>query len=100
MQAVNNIRYRGVATQILLALDGLPSLPSGVDASANIVLAPSIRYVERAYDAVKYGRCSQEPVIEVRFPSVNQPALAPAGRHVAVLHVQFTPYALREGHWD
>jgi phytoene dehydrogenase-like protein len=90
MQAVNNIRYRGVATKVLLALDGLPS---GATAGAHVI-APSIRYVERAYDAVKYRRCSEQPIVELRFPSLTQSGLAPAGKHVAVLHVQFTPYGV------
>lgn len=94
MQAVRNIRYRGVATKVLLALDGLPPLPA--PASGALVIAPSIRYVERAYDAIKYGRCSEEPVVELRFPSVTQAGLAPAGKHVAVLHVQFSPHGSRD----
>ena len=60
------------------------------------LIAPDIRYVERAYDATKYGRCSQNPVIEIRFPSVAQPTLAPSGQHVAIVHIQCTPYRLRE----
>jgi phytoene dehydrogenase-like protein len=101
IHAVRNIRFRGVTTKILLALDALPEVPgvSGPVAGA-VVMAPSTRYVERAYDATKYGRCSEEPFLELRFPSVTQPGLAPAGKHVAVLHVQFTPYRLREGSWD
>jgi phytoene dehydrogenase-like protein len=92
--AIRQIRYRGVTTKILLALDGLP--PAPVSLSGALVFAPSIKYVERAYDAVKYGHCSHEPVIELRFPSVTQANLAPAGKHVAVMHVQFTPYGSRE----
>jgi phytoene dehydrogenase-like protein len=98
IQAVRNIRYRGATTRILLALDALPEAP--VSLSSGLLIAPSTRYVEQAYDAVKYGRCSDEPVIELRFPSVTQANLAPRGKHVAVLHVQYTPYALREGNWN
>ena len=101
IRAVRNIRFRGVTSQILLALDALPAIPRTVGPPTGaILIAPSVRYVERAYDATKYGRASDEPVIELRFPSVAQPDLAPAGRHVAVLHVQFTPYRLREGDWN
>jgi len=92
MTAVRNIRYRGVTTQVLLALDGLPTAP--VSLSSGLIVAPSIRYVEQAYDAVKYGRCSQDPVIELRFPSVTQANLAPRGKHVAVMHIQYTPYGV------
>jgi phytoene dehydrogenase-like protein len=97
IHAVRNIRFRGVTTKVLLALESLPEIPavSGPFTGA-IVIAPDVRYVERAYDATKYGRCSDEPVIELRFPSVLQPALAPNGQHVAVMHIQFTPYRLRD----
>lgn len=80
MQAVRNIRYRGIATKVLLALEDSSSAPA--PAAGSMIFAPSIRYVERAYDAVKYGRSSAEPIVELRLPSAR----------VAVLHVQFTPY--------
>ncbi|MBX3146629.1 MAG: NAD(P)/FAD-dependent oxidoreductase [Gemmatimonadales bacterium] len=98
IQAVRNIRYRGAVSKVMVALDGLPPLPPGFD--GRIALAPSVPYLERAYDAVKYGRMSDAPYVEVRFPTIAHPDFAPAGKHVAVLHVQFTPYQLREGNWD
>ena len=103
VQAVRNIRFRGVTTKILLALDALPDPVAPATASAGgggtMLIAPSMRYVERAFDATKYGRCSSEPFVMIHFPSTGQAGLAPAGRHVAVLHVQYTPYRLREGEW-
>lgn len=98
IHAVRNIRYRGAVSKVMVALDGLPPLPAGFD--GRIALAPSIRYLERAYDATKYGRPSDAPYVEVRFPSIAHTEFAPAGKHVAVLHVQFTPYHLRDGDWD
>jgi phytoene dehydrogenase-like protein len=98
--AVRNIRYRGVTSFVLLALDGLPPVPGFESTpSGSMFLAPTVRHVERAFDASKYGRCSDEPVVELRFPSVTQSDLAPAGRHVAVLRVQYTPCRLRDGDW-
>jgi phytoene dehydrogenase-like protein len=97
IHAVRNIRFRGVTTKVMLALESLPAIPaiSGPLTGA-ILIAPDTRYVERAYDATKYGRCADEPVIELRFPSVLQPNLAPDGQHVAVMHIQCTPYRLRD----
>lgn len=101
LHAVRSIRFRGVTTKILVALESLPSVPGATAAPAGAVLiAPDVRHVERAYDATKYGRCADAPFIELRFPSITQPELAPEGKHVAVLHVQFTPYRLREGGWE
>jgi len=101
IDAVRHIRFRGVSSRLLLALDGLPPLPEvGGGPAGGWLIAPSLRYVERAADAAKYGRCAEEPLIELRLPSLWQPELAPPGRHVAVLHVQYTPYALRDGSWS
>lgn len=100
IEAVRHIRFRGVTTKILVALEALPEVPGMTAApSGAVLIAPGIRYVERAYDAAKYGRCSDEPVIEVRFPGVATPGNAPEGRHVAVIHVQYTPWRLRDHEW-
>ena len=108
IRAVRSIRFRGVTTKILVALETLPAVPdlpapsAGASAGAlsgSLLIAPTIRHVERAYEASKYGRCSEDPFIEIRFPTLTQPEFAPAGKHVAVLHVQYTPYRLREGTW-
>jgi phytoene dehydrogenase-like protein len=100
IHAVRNIRFRGVSSRILLALDALPAVPDVSSLAGSLCIAPSMRHVENAYNAAKYGRCSDEPFIEIRFPTLARPELAPAGKHVAVLHVQYTPYHLREGTWD
>jgi phytoene dehydrogenase-like protein len=101
IRTVRNVRFRGVATHILVALDGLPTIPGTSTAPGGaILIAPSMRSVERAYDATKYGRCSDEPIIEIRLPSVGQPELAPPGQHVALIHVQYTPYAVRDAQWN
>ncbi|MDX2058069.1 MAG: NAD(P)/FAD-dependent oxidoreductase [Gemmatimonadales bacterium] len=99
IQSVRNIRFRGAASKVLVALDALPALPSGF--SGSISIAPSMRYLEQAYDATKYRECSEAPYLEVTFPTLTRPSLAPGGKHVAVIHVQFTPYRLRDGgSWD
>ncbi len=99
IRAVRGIRFRGVASKVMVALDGLPALPTGSASLGAISISPSIRYLERAFDATKYGQRSEYPYIEVRFPSIERRELAPAGKHVAVLHVQYTPYQLRAGTW-
>ena len=100
IEAVRHIRHRGVTSFVLMGLDGLPAIP-GCDGppAGSFWIAPSVRHVERAHDDAKYGRASREPVIELRFPSVTQPGLAPPGMHVAMLRVQYTPWELRDGEW-
>ncbi len=56
--------------------------------------------MERAYDDAKYGRTSRKPYLEVSIPSVADPGVAPNGRHVMSILVQYAPYRLKEGTWD
>jgi phytoene dehydrogenase-like protein len=85
-----------------LALAELPRF-EGVEEGmlrGTITIAPSVEYVERAYDDAKYGRVSQHPVLEMVIPTLADPALAPAGRHVMSVMVQYVPYRLEAGVWD
>jgi phytoene dehydrogenase-like protein len=99
---INNIRMRGNAAKLHLALDGLP----GIDGLAKrefgdrLVIAPDEHYVERAFNPAKYGEASPEPVIEITVPSFRDPSLAPTGRHVMSCVVQYAPYALKDGWSD
>lgn len=100
IDAVRHIRHRGATSHVLLGLDGLPEVPGCPGAPAGACwIAPSADYVERAHDAGKYGAVPDDPVIELRFPSVTQPNLAPPGRQVATLRVQYTPCPPRAGDW-
>ena len=105
-----NIRTPGTVARINLALSGTPRFAAagdGPDAAqrlrARIVIAPGIDYLEHAFDASKYGRLSEAPYLEATMPSLVDPGLvagAPAGTQVMSIHLQYAPYALREGSWD
>ena len=105
-----NIRTPGTVAKVNLALSGLPRFPSagkGADHEARlrgrIVIAPGIDYVERAFDAAKYGRPSEQPYLEATIPSLVDPSLVKGARartHVMSIHLQYAPYALRDGSWD
>jgi phytoene dehydrogenase-like protein len=99
----SNIRTPGAVSKVDLALSGLPNF-HGADSperlSGRILLAPSIDDLERAFDASKYGRVSEEPYLEATIPTILDPSLAPEGRHVMSIVAQWTPYRLREGDWD
>ncbi|MFO1059766.1 MAG: NAD(P)/FAD-dependent oxidoreductase [Dongiaceae bacterium] len=93
VRRVRNIRARGRAAKLELALDGLPE-PRGLSAAAlagRLVWAPSVDHVERASNAVKYGRASAAPVLEAVIPTLADPGLAPAGGHVLSAIVQYAP---------
>jgi phytoene dehydrogenase-like protein len=98
-----NIRTPGVVTKVNLALSGVPRFSDVSDEellSGRIVIAPSIDYLEHAFDASKYGRTSEEPYLEATIPTLMDPSLAPEGQHVMSVMVQYAPYALREGDWS
>jgi phytoene dehydrogenase-like protein len=101
LQQVKNIRSRGTVAKINLALDGLPRFSSADQAALGgiIHIGPSLNYLERASDDAKYGRFSKRPFLEITIPSIADPSLAPAGKHVMSIWMQSAPYELRESNW-
>jgi phytoene dehydrogenase-like protein len=98
---VKNIRMRGTAAKLHLALDRLPTI-NGLESTGmahRLLIAPSLTYVEHAFDHAKYGEYSPAPVMEISFPTLRDPGLAPAGKHVLSAIVQYAPCDLRAG-WD
>ena len=85
-RAVSHIRARGVAARLSLVLDR----PAAFQV---LCIAPSVDYLERAYDDVKYGRISRHPYLEARAKKVNDDA-------VVDVRIQYAPYELSEGAWD
>ena len=98
-----NIRTPGCTAKVNLALSGVPKFTASADDAAlhgRIVIAPSVDYIEKAYDAAKYGEISREPMIEATIPTLADPSLAPAGTHIMSMIVQWAPYQLRDGDWN
>ena len=105
LHSLQQVRYRGCTSFVLYALDGLPEIPGLADPApalrATVSLTAAVRDLERAADAAKYGLVSDEPHIELCVPSLLWPDLAPAGKHVLVARVHYTPWRLRGGAtWD
>lgn len=100
------IRMDGVAMKVNLALDGLPDFRAapgtavGPQHRATIHVGPTMDYIDRAWDDAKRGRPSQEPFLEVTIPTTYDPSLAPPGKHLMNIFVQYTPYTLAEGNWS
>jgi phytoene dehydrogenase-like protein len=102
MRHVRNIIYRGSTARLNLALNGLPEFVGQTDPAqlgGRIRLAPNLDYLERAYDAAKYGRYSEQPYLEMFIPTLHDPSLAPANHHILTVTVQYAPFTLREGDW-
>ena len=98
---VHNIRMRGNAAKLNLALDRLPNF-QGLerhDLAGRLLVAPSAPYVERAFDHAKYGEYSEAPAMEIVLPTMHDNSLAPSGAHVLSAIVQYAPYRLEAG-WD
>jgi phytoene dehydrogenase-like protein len=104
---MKNFRANGTVAKVNLALGGLPTF-TALDSnesplkalSGRIHIGHEIDYLERAFDASKYGDFSKAPWLDVTIPTILDPALAPDGKHVLSAYMQFAPYKLREGNWD
>jgi phytoene dehydrogenase-like protein len=105
-EAINRINYDSASLKINVALSELPDFTAcpgaapGPQHRGTIHLCPDQDCIERAYDDAKYGRPSARPVLECTLPSAVDPSVAPAGKHLLSMFVQYAPYKLREGNWD
>ncbi len=107
---MKNFRARGNVAKVHLALADLPTFPSLANAvgpdgfhealSGRIHIGPEIDYLEKAFDATKYGEISSAPYLDVTIPTLLDPALAPPGKHVLSAYFQFAPFQLKEGNWN
>ncbi len=104
VQRLQNYRGNGTVAKVNLALSGLPkftALKNG-DSSAlrgRIHIGNEIDYLERAFDESKYGQFSRQPYLEATIPSLTDPTLAPEGKHVMSIYMQYAPYKLK-GDWE
>ena len=102
VRSIDKFKYRGSSGKVNLSLDGAPRFtaikdPLMLEGSVNI--CPSIDYMEKAYDDAKYGGFSKRPCMEVQVPSMVDPTMAPTGKHVMSVFVQYASYNM-PGHGD
>jgi len=108
IRKIENYRSTGSLAKVNLALSRLPAftaLPNGggdgaAMLSGRIHIGPDVDYLERAFDAAKYGDFSPHPTCDVVIPTIADPSLAPAGAHVMSIAAQFAPYRLQTGDWS
>jgi phytoene dehydrogenase-like protein len=103
VEGVRRYKFRGSSGKVNLALSGLPDLTclpgNGPHLRGAISISPSLEYLERAYDDAKYGEFSRHPYMDVVIPSMIDPGMAPPGKHVMSIFVQYAPYNLNGG-WN
>jgi phytoene dehydrogenase-like protein len=110
LAAVRRIDYSSASAKINLALSEPPRFlcadrevgPDGLGAHhhGTMHIGPDLDYLERAYDDAKYGRPSTEPILELTLPTSVDRTIAPQGKHILSMFVQYAPYRLAEGTWD
>lgn len=104
-------KIRGSSAKVNLALDRLPGFPCLEAAKRRgeavepylagaVSISPSVDYLERAFDEAKYGSFSRRPYLDVVIPTLLDPSLAPPGKHVMSVFVQYAPWELRGASWD
>lgn len=104
--AISQIDYSSASAKINLALAEPPKFTCidgqgvGPHHHGTMHIGPSIDYLERAYDDAKYGRPSEHPILEMTMPTSVDTTIAPEGRHIVSIFVQYAPYHLAEGNWD
>lgn len=97
---ISNFRTCGSAAHLLLAVDGPVSfnVTSAEQEIRHARFAPTLDHVERAFDPIKYDRFSDEPVLDIAVPTIDNPRLAPDGKSVISVLVAYAPFNL-DGGW-
>ena len=105
VEDIEAYRTRSPSAKVNMVISELPDLTArpGKESGPQhpeIVISPSLRYLEQAWDDAKYGRVSTHPMIDAVIPTTKDPTLAPEGLHVMTCFVQYVPYQLDDGPWD
>jgi phytoene dehydrogenase-like protein len=110
---IQDFRTEGCVAKVHFALDALPSFTGGarsrttsgrlarpIDLGGRVQVGERLSDLEKAFDDAKYGRLSTNPFMDLAFPTVLDPSLAPPKKHVCSALVQYAPYTLADGTWD
>jgi len=96
VRRIDHLKARGLVAKMHLALDGTPSF-RGLDPAqlgGRLLVSPDLDYLELAFNPSKYRDVPERPALEITVPTVRDPTLAPAGKHVMSINVMFVPYDL------
>jgi phytoene dehydrogenase-like protein len=104
--AVREYRCEGTSIKINLAVDKLPvakGMPAdGVQPYQRGIMEVNqpLAEMDRAQAEARAGQRGKDPHIELCFPTVHDPSLAPPGHHIVTIDVNSQPYSLADGDWD
>jgi phytoene dehydrogenase-like protein len=100
---VEKFKIRGSSGKVNIALDGLPTFPALPKGSSlihsDMHFIDSMERMERAYDDWKDGGWSKDPYIDMVIPTLNDPTMAPPGKHFMSCFVQYCPHKLNGRDW-
>jgi phytoene dehydrogenase-like protein len=104
VNSIERFKFQGTSAKVNFALDGLPeypALPGRSDMYRGFInVAPSMDYLERAFDDAKYGTYSKRPYLDCCIQSMIDPDMTPPGKHIMSCFVQYAPYKLKDSDWD
>jgi phytoene dehydrogenase-like protein len=93
----------GPSLKLNLALGELPNFSARPGTNpqphhrATIHIAPSVDYLQKAFDDAVSGGESLEPLIECFLQTPTEPSLAPPGKHILSIFAQYFPYDRPDG---
>ena len=100
---VSNFKIRGSSGKLNIALDGLPTFPALPEGSnlisGDLHFIDSMERMERAYDDWKGGTWSKDPYVDMVIPTLNDPTMAPPGKHFMSCFVQYCPHQIEGRPW-
>ncbi len=107
-EAVAKIDYSSASMKINLALGEPPQFTARMSEPGEVAqhhrgtmhVGPTMDYIDRAYDDAKYGKPAEEPILEMTMATSVDKTIAPEGKHLLSLFVQYAPYNLRDTNWD
>jgi phytoene dehydrogenase-like protein len=104
--SLKRIDYNSATVKINVAISeppqfrALPGTGIGPQHHGTMHICPSQDYIERAYDDAKYGRPAENPMLECTMATALDPTLAPPGKHILSMFIQYAPYHLKDSTWD
>lgn len=107
LRNIRRINYDSASVKINFALSEVPNFTAcpgkvaGPHHRGTIHICPDSQYIEEGYADSVAGRPSRNPILKCTMPSVVDNTVAPDGKHIMNMFVQYGPYNLKTGKtWD